>query len=111
VLIRELNARTVLPIAIAGGALKLDLAVARAFRVTVNANITSVSIANATAGAINMCLLELTGNGTAFTQTWTGLTWVTGTPVLTSTNGKRDLVTLLSLDGSSWLAVMIGQHY
>jgi hypothetical protein len=111
VLIRELNAEAAAPIAIAAGALQLDLRVARAFRVIVEADITSVSIANAAASAINVCLLELSGNGTAYSQTWTGWTWLTGTPVLSSANGKRDLVGLLSLDGSAWLAVMIGQYY
>jgi len=111
VLIRELNAEAAVPLAIAAGSLSLDLRVARAFRVTVDGDITSVSIANAATGGINVCLLELSGNGTAYSQTWTGWTWLTGTPVLTSANGKRDLVGLLSLDGLSWLAVMIGQYY
>jgi hypothetical protein len=111
VLIRELNAESAVPVAIAGGALQLDLRVARAFRATVDADITTVSVANAAAGGINVCLLELSGNGTAYSQTWSGWTWLTGTPVLSSANGKRDLVGLLSLDGNSWLAVMIGQYY
>ena len=111
VLIRELNAEAAAPIAIAGGTLPIDLRVARAFRVTVDADITAVSIANAAAGSLNVCLLELAGNGTAYTQSWTGITWLTGTPVLSSADGKRDLVGLLSLDGSTWLAVMIGQYF
>jgi hypothetical protein len=111
VLIRELNAESAVPLAIAAGNLQVDLRVARAFRVTVDSDIASVSIANATAGGINVCLLELAGNGTAYNQTWPGWTWLTGAPVLTSVNGKRDLVGLLSLDGGSWLAVMIGQGY
>ena len=56
-------------------------------------------------------LLELAGNGTAYLQSWPGLTWLTGTPVLSADEGKRDLVGLLSFDGSAWLAVMIGQYY
>jgi hypothetical protein len=111
VLIRALNAQAAVPVAIASGTLSLDLGVARAFRVTVDADIASVSIARAAAGAINACLLELAGNGTAYGQAWTGWTWLGGTPVLSAASGKRDLVGLLSLDGRSWLAVMIGQNY
>jgi hypothetical protein len=111
VLIRELNAESAAPVAIASGTLQLDLRVARAFRVTVNADFALLSIANAAAGAINVCLVEFTGNGTAYSQTWTGVTWLTGAPVLSSTAGKRDLLGLLSLDGGTWLGIVIGQAY
>jgi hypothetical protein len=111
VLIRAFNAEVPVAAAIGAGVLALDLRAGRAFQATVDGDLAQLAIANATAGQLNVVLLELAGNGTAYAQAWPGLTWLTGTPVLSSDAGKRDLVGLLSLDGSAWLAVMIGQYY
>lgn len=111
VLIRALNGEVATPAAIAGGTLTLDLRVARAFRVAVDGDLEHLVLRGAPAGALSVCFLELAGTGTAYAQSWPGITWLIGPPVLSWQAGRRDLVGLLSLDGGDWLAVVVGQAY
>jgi hypothetical protein len=40
------------------------------------------------------------------------VTWLRGAPTLTSTNGKRDLFSFVTLDGgTTWLAADVAQNY
>ena len=98
---------------IAAGALTLDLSGASVFKVANNANVTALLIANATANRAQSFMLQLTADGTARAWTWPGtVTWLTGTPTLSSTNGQRDLFVFWTLDGgTTWLAMTVAQGF
>lgn len=99
--------------AISASALSLDLASYAAFSVANNSNAT-VTFANVTAGYANSFTLQLTADGTLRTWTWpASVVWLTGAaPTLSSTNGKRDLVSFYSFDGgTTWLGHVIAQNY
>ena len=63
--------------------------------------------------AITVSEVQLTADGTARTWTWPGtVTWLTGTPTLSSTNGQRDLFVFWTLDGgTTWLAMTVAQGF
>jgi len=101
---------------ISSGTLALDLAVASAFDVALNASVTTLTISNPdqTAGIAISFRLSLTMDGTARTISWpASVKWPGGTPpTLTSANGKKDVFSFLSLDnGSTWIASTVGQNY
>jgi hypothetical protein len=101
---------TVVPVTIAAGVVVLNLFLGGVFTLPVNANITSIDIQNETAGYGHSFTIQFTANGTGYTQAWPW-TWVGGTPVLTTTNAKRDLAVVWSLDGVTFFASMITQNY
>ncbi len=78
------------------------------FQVSVDAGITEITISDRPKGGSFM--IEFTANGTAYEQTrpWT---WLTGTPVLSTTAGKRDLAVVWTIDGAAYFASMIAQYY
>jgi hypothetical protein len=99
--------------AISAGALSLDVSSYALFNVANNANCT-VTFDNAQPGYATSFTLQLTADGTLRTWTWPGsVTWLGGSaPVLSSVNGKRDLMTFLSHDaGTTWLGQVIAQNY
>lgn len=98
---------------ISAGALTLDLSTASIFKVANNANVTALTIAGALAPFGTSFALELTADGTLRTWTWpASVTWLRGAPTLTSTNGKRDLFSFVTLDGgTTWLAADVAQNY
>jgi hypothetical protein len=102
--------------AISSGTLTLNLSTARVFLVTLNANITTLTISNvpSTASSVVSFTLILTADGTARTVTWpASVKWPGGTaPTLTSTNTKKDVISFVSTDaGTTWLGFVGGQSY
>lgn len=101
---------------ISSGTLTLNLNDAQVFDVSLNANVTTLTISNtdATANTVNAFTLIFTMDGTARTVTWGGaVKWAGGTaPTLTSTNGKKDVFSFLSPDnGTTWLGFVGGQNF
>lgn len=101
--------------AITAGALTLNQEAAGYFTVANNANITTFNITNpAPAGLLNAIQVELTANGTPYTQVYpSGTVWAGGVaPTLTTTNGKRDLLQFESRDGgTTWFGFVLGQNF
>jgi hypothetical protein len=100
----------VVPAAIVAGAVALNLQLGGVFTIPVNANITSIDIQNEAAGFGHSFTVQFTANGTGYSQAWPW-TWINGTPVLTTTNGKRDLAVVWSIDGTNFFAAMVAQNY
>ena len=100
---------------ISGGTLALNLENGNVFTVSLNAAITTLTISNPPAsGRAGSFTLILTADGTARAVTWPAVVkWPGGTaPTLTSTNGKRDVLTFLTTDGgTAWLGSVAGQLY
>lgn len=100
---------------ISGGTLVLNLENGNVFTVSLNAAITTLTISNPPAtGRAGSFTLILTADGTARAVTWpAAVKWPGGTaPTLTSTNGKRDVLTFLTTDGgTAWLGSVAGQAY
>jgi hypothetical protein len=99
---------------ISGNALTLDLATTNIFNVALNADVTTLTFSNVAGSGATSLTLVLTADGTPRTITWPGsVKWPGGTgPTLTSTNGKRDVLTFVTLDGgTTWLASVGGQDY
>jgi len=101
---------------ISGNALSLDLSTSQVFGVTLNSPIYTFTITNtpATANRSIGFTLIFTADGTARGVTWgTPVKWSGGVaPTLTSTNGKKDIFTFLTVDaGTSWLAFIAGQNF
>jgi len=96
--------------AIIAGTLSLDLAKGGVFRTTLNANITSLSLANAVTGnKATTIQLELLGDGTPRTVNFGAWTVATGTPVPTSTIGRKDIYDIRT-DGARVLVWLIAQN-
>jgi hypothetical protein len=100
----------VVPVVIVAGAVSLNLLLGGVFTLPVTANITSIDIQNEAGGFGHSFTLQLTANGTSYTQLWPWV-WVNGTPVLTTTNGKCDLAVVWSIDGVNFFAAMVAQNY
>jgi hypothetical protein len=101
--------------AISAGTLTLDCSAGSVFNVTLNANVTTLSITNPpVAGYSYTMLLQLTADGTSRTVTWpASVKWPAGvSPLLTSTNSKADIFTLTTYNaGTTWYAATVGQNY
>ena len=99
---------------ISGGTLTLDLNIASVFEVSLNANITTLTINNAaSAGLVSSFVLELIADGTARSVTWpASFRWPSGiAPNLTSTNNKMDVITAYTTDGgTTYIAFVTGQN-
>ena len=101
---------------ISSGTLTLNLNTSRIFLVSLNANITTLTISNtpsASSTAVSFTVV-LTADGTARSVTWpASIKWADGTaPTLTSTNNKKDVLSFVSTDnGTSWLGFVGGQNY
>ena len=83
------------------------------FNVSLNSAITTFTIGGAPSGSSAFTLI-FTADGTARSVTWgSAVTWSGGTaPTLTSTSGKRDVFTFLTLNGGlNWLGFTGGQNY
>lgn len=101
---------------ISANALTLNLSTAAVFLVSLNANITTLTINNvpSTANRAVDFTVIFTADGTARTITWpASVKWAGGTgPTMTSTNGKQDVIDFTSTDaGTTWLAHIRGQNY
>jgi hypothetical protein len=100
---------------ISSGTLTLNLENGNVFRVSLNANITTLTISNP-AGTGNACSFTLIFNadGTARTVTWpTAVKWPGGTaPTLTSTNSRSDVFVFYTNDaGTTWYAMTAAQNF
>lgn len=110
---RGYSERTSSP-SISGGALTLDLAQAQTFLVSKNGNMTTLTISNIPRAGVVHFSIKITANGSSYTWTWpASVKWPGGTaPTLTTTNGKRDWITLVSDDqGTTWFGFVNGQNY
>ena len=101
---------------ISSSSLTLDLNAAQVFTVSLNSNISTLTISNteSRANSVQGFTLILTADGTARTITWPGsVKWPSGTgPTLTSTNNKVDILSFVSPDnGTTWYGFIGGQNY
>ena len=101
---------------ISGNALTLDLSAAQVFGVTLNSPINTFTISNtpATANRSIGCTLILTADGTARGVTWgSSVKWSGGvSPTMTSTNGKKGILTFMTVNGGTeWLGFIAGQNF
>lgn len=100
--------------AISAGSLTANYNSATTHRVSLNANITSFTIsAPSPTGKLCAVTFIFTADGTVRTITWpTGTVWPGGVaPVMTGTNGKRDIITLITTDaGTTWYGLIVGQN-
>jgi hypothetical protein len=100
--------------AISSNTLTLDLSTAGVFYVALNADITTLTISNTQSVGSSAFTLIFTADGTPRAVTWgASIVWPGLTaPVLTSTNGKKDIFTFLTSDGgTTWLGFTGGQDY
>lgn len=101
--------------AISSSTLTLDLLNGHVFLVSLNSNITTLTISNIPAGTnLTGFTLIFTADGTARSVTWpASVKWPGGVaPTLTSTNTKIDVLNFVSTDnGTSWLGFVGGLTY
>ncbi len=100
---------------ISAGTLTLDLSTSSIFDVSLNNNITTLTISNipATSGKATGFVLILTADGTLRSVDWGSLVrWANNTPpTITSTNTKRDVFTFFTTDnGTSYNGFITGQN-
>lgn len=100
-----------------GGGLTIDLSLGQVITSNLEGNITSITISNipdnGNANAVGFTLI-LVADGTARTVTWpVNFKWENGTaPTLTSTNGKADIFSFVSINaGTNWYAFIGGQNF
>ena len=99
---------------ISAGTLTLNLSTAGVFYVNLNAAITTLTISNAQSIGSSAFTLIFTADGTARSVTWgASVLWSGGTPpTLTSTNGKKDIFSFMTLNGgTNWHGFTGGQNY
>jgi hypothetical protein len=100
--------------AISAGTLTLDLNLSNLFYVTLNGDVTTLTINNTqSSGAISSFALVLIADGTPRAVTWpAAFKWPSGTaPTITSTNEKRDVFVFFTYDGgTNWHAFTSGQN-
>ena len=102
-------------VSISTNTLTLNLSTAGIFNVTLNANITTLTLSSYPSGAGQAAsfILMLTGDGTARTITWpASFRWPGATaPTPTSTLNQRDVYAFFTLDGgTNWQAFVSGQN-
>jgi hypothetical protein len=99
---------------VASGTTTLDLNGGNIFQIKPNGAIT-IAFSNVPAsGTFVGILIRHEGDGTARTYTWPGTTkWAYGeAPIMTSTNGKFDLISLFTYDGgTTYFGQILGQNY
>jgi hypothetical protein len=100
---------------IAAGVLTLDLTNGNVFEVALNANITTLNFNNPSpTGKACSFTLIFTADGTGRTVAWPGaVKWAGGTtPTLTSTNGKKDIFSFMTVDaGTNWYGFTSGKNF
>ena len=101
---------------ISSSTLTINLTNSQLFLVSLNSNITTLTISNtpATSNTSVGFTIIFTADGTARSVTWpASVKWSGGTaPTLTSTNAKRDVLSFVSTDnGTTWLGFVGGQNY
>ena len=101
--------------AISSSTLTIDLSLGQLFLVSLNSNITTLSITNvpSSTNAVGFSII-FTADGTARSVTWpTSVKWPSASPpTLTSTSTKKDVLSFVSTDnGTSWLGFVGGQNF
>jgi hypothetical protein len=100
---------------ISAGVLNLDYTAGPIYKVSLNANITSLTFSNLPAsGHMASLTLRFTADGTVRTITWpASVRWgAAGAPTMTGTSSKVDYVQLVSVDGgTTWDAFLNGQNF
>lgn len=100
---------------ISAGTLTLNLNTATVFDVALNANITTLTISNIqSSGRTSSFILIFTADGTARSVSWpASFLWPSGSaPTITSTNGKKDVFTVFTVDGgTTYQAFISGQNF
>lgn len=101
---------------ISSGTLTLNLNTSQVFLVSLNANITTLTISNTPADSNTLVgfTVIFTADGTARTITWpASVKWAGGTaPTMTSTNNKKDVLSFITTDaGTTWLGFVGGQSF
>ena len=101
---------------ISSGTLVLDLNSSNFFEVSLNANITTLTISNAnsTANTVSGFTLLFTADGTVRAVTWPASVIWSGSiaPTMTGTNGKKDFYSFISPNnGTNWYGFVGGQNY
>lgn len=101
--------------AISAGALTLDITNSNVFRVSRNANITTLTISNPSPTS-NACSFTLIfdANGTSYTITWpAAVKWPGGTaPTITTTTGRSDMFVFYTNNaGTTWYAMTAAQNF
>lgn len=101
--------------AISSGTLTLNLENGNVFRVSRNANISTLTISNPAASG-NACSFTLIfdANGTSYTITWpAAVKWPAGTaPTITTTASRSDMFVFYTNDaGTTWYAMTAAQNF
>jgi hypothetical protein len=100
---------------ISAGTLTLNLENGNVFRVSRNANITTVTISNPPAsGNAGSFTLIFDANGTSYTTTWpAAVKWPSGiAPTITTTSGRSDVFVFYTNNaGTTWYAMTSGQNF
>lgn len=100
--------------AIDSGTLTLDLNVGSLFAVSLDSNISTLTLSNVqAAGKVSSFVLVFTADGTPRTVVWpVSFKWVQGTaPSITSATGKQDVYVFFTYDGgTTWQAFISGQN-
>ena len=100
---------------ISAGTLTLNLENGNVFRVSRNANITTVTISNPPAsGNAGSFTLIFDANGTSYTTTWpAAVKWPSGiAPTITTTSGRSDVFVFYTNNaGTTWYAMTSGQDF
>ena len=101
--------------AISSGTLTLNIENGNVFRVSRNANITTLTISNpaATGNACSFTLI-FDANGTSYTITWpAAVKWPGGTaPTITTTNSRSDMFVFYTNNaGTTWYAMTAAQNF
>lgn len=100
--------------AVNAGVLALDFANGNVAKITLTANVTSLTIADWPAGELGKKHIWIETGAGGFTVAWpAGWRWSNGVvPTVTSAAGKIDVVIAMSLDGGATvLATIAGQNY
>jgi hypothetical protein len=103
-------------ISIAANVLTVNLATARHFKFSLNANITTMTLQNIpTTGKAAWFVLKVVADGSARTWTWFASTvkWGSAVPAVpTTTNNHWDMFLFISYDGgTTWTGSVIDQNY
>lgn len=101
-------------VSISAGLLTIDLNAATVFNVSLDANITTLTLQNVqSSGRSSSFVLVFTADGTTRSVTWpASFIWPNGTaPTITSTSGKKDVFVFFTTDGgTTWQAFISGQN-
>lgn len=96
------------------GVVTVDCNLANYFLMTLTGNITTLAFNNVSTFWMTSVTFEITQSGSGgYTITWPGtVKWEGGVaPTLTPTVGKKDVITLVTRDGTNWLGFVAGKNF